>query len=71
VILKLNKKRTIQEYSPFSSGSLVKFIMSSLFDKAAIKMYDKAIDMNIMATRTSCESTKNSKIDDTKAIITM
>jgi hypothetical protein len=40
-----------------------------LFDKAATIVYDIAKEMNAMATNTSCDSTKNSKIIEINAII--
>ena len=69
VILKLNRNLTISFASPFSSGNLVKFCIMVLFDKAATIVYDIAKEMNAMATNTSCDSTKNSKIIEINAII--
>jgi hypothetical protein len=71
VILKLNRNLTISLASPFSSGSLVKFWMITLFDKDATIVYDIAKEMNAIATNTSCDSTKNNRIIEINAIIMM
>ena len=71
VILKLKRNRTNHGESFFSSGNLVSFLIISRLDNPAIIVYDIARDRNAIATKTSCESTKNKRIIEISAIIAM